>query len=164
MNNKKAIVVGLGLLVVFGVSTVYYFFQSRADRPASVVVDIPASVPAPINIPEPAKTDFVNKAPIDFPANIPVEQGAKITQGYSLDYPGQKQLTMVFSSTKTMKENYTLYADFLRQDGWTVSNKYESATVSSLYGKKENNEINITINTGASAPAQSQVIISVLNK
>ncbi len=74
-----------------------------------------------------------------------------------LYYTGEKQSTTVFPSTGTIKESYTLYADFLNKGGWTVSNTYESDTLSSLYGKKENEDITITITKG-------QVSISVLQK
>ncbi len=156
MENKKEIVVGVIVLVAI-ILSVYFYSTTKKQASAPVVV-------APVSSPEPKKTDFGNKAPDDFPSNIPVEQGAKITQGYSLEYPGQKQLTIVFSSTKTIKQNYDLYAAFLKKDGWTISNKYESANVSSLYGVKGNNDINVTISIGAGASVKSQVSISVLKK
>ena len=105
--------------------------------------------------PEPNRTDFAASTPTHFPTNIPVEAGAPLSQSYSLDYAGRAQLSIVFPSTKTLKENYTRYTDFLTKDSWTIVNKYESKTVSSLYGKKEGSEINITL-------TQGQVSVSVL--
>jgi len=114
---------------------------------------------------EPQKIDFGTNMPTDFPTDIPVEKGVKVEQSYSLNYAGQKQLTIVFLSTKTVKENYTLYADFLKKQNWNISNKYESANVSSLYGTKESNDINVTISENISAAGvKSQVSISVLKK
>ncbi len=153
MEYKKEITIGFAIIVlVFLVG--YFYFTSIKSIPLK---QAPVVTPVSPITPEPTKTDFGEKLPTDFPTNIPIEQGANVNQSYSLDYIGQKQLSIVFSSTKTIKQNYTLYADFLNKDGWTVSNKYESDTVSSLYGQKENNDINITITKG-------QVSISVLKK
>ena len=114
---------------------------------------------------EPHKTDFGASAPTDFPTDIPIEKGAQVQQSYSLNYAGQKQLTMVFLSSKTVKENYSLYAGFLKTQGWNVSNTYQNSALSSLYGTKGNTAINITISENTmSAPAKSQVSISVLKQ
>ncbi len=114
---------------------------------------------------EPVRTDFGTDVPADFPADIPIEDGAQAEQSYSLNYAGQKQLTIVFLSTKMVKENYVLYADLLAKQGWNVSNKYESPKLFSLYGMKESNDINVTISENTSATStKSQVSISVLKK
>jgi len=111
------------------------------------------------------RTDFGTDVPADFPADIPIEDGAQAEQSYSLNYAGQKQLTIVFLSTKMVKENYVLYADLLAKQGWNVSNKYESPKLFSLYGMKESNDINVTISENTSATStKSQVSISVLKK
>lgn len=115
---------------------------------------------------EPQKTDFGAKAPTDFPTDIPIEKDAKVEQSYGLNYIGQKQLTIVFLSRKTVKENYTLYSNFLEKQNWTISNKYESPRVSSIYGIKEGNDINVTISESAltDTTSKSNVSISILKK
>lgn len=115
---------------------------------------------------EPVKTDFGTSAPADFPTDIPIEKGAKVEQSYGLNYAGQKQLTIVFLSNKTVKENYILYSNFLEKQNWIISNKYESAKISSLYGVKENNDINVTISESVAtdATSKSNVSISILKK
>ncbi len=164
MEYKKEITIGLSVLIAVGFVAYFYFNPVKPPLVEQVPVTSIITPEASTN-PEPVKTDFENENPTDFPTNIPVEQGVKVNQSYSLDYAGQKQLSIVFPSVKTIKQNYTLYADFLNKDGWVVVNKYESATVSSMYGAKGNNDINITINEGASVtPAKSQVSISVLTK
>ncbi len=106
---------------------------------------------------EPQKTDFGSSLPVDFPTDIPTESGVKVEQSYGLNYAGQKQLTIVFASAKTVEENYALYDDFLTKQGWLISNKHEGQELASLYGTKENNEINVTI-------SETRVSISVLKK
>jgi len=116
---------------------------------------------------EPQKTEFGTEMPTDFPSNIPVEKGAEVQQSYGLNYDSQKQLSIVFLSTKTVEENFALYKDFLEKQNWNIYNKYESPEISSLYGygTKESNEINVTISENTSnASAKSQVSISVLKK
>ncbi len=156
MEHKKEITIGLSIFIVVGL-VAYFYFSRLLPIPAEQAPVVSIIAPEVAVISEPARTDFGNVLPTDFPTNIPVEQGAKVSQSYSLDYVGQKQLTIVFPSTKTIKQNYTLYADFLKTDGWNVSNKYESENVSSLGALKENSGINVTITKG-------QVSISVLKK
>lgn len=156
-SNKKKFLIPAVLIVVF-IFTVLAVVQKR-NVPSQSVAEIEQVVQ------EPQKTDFGINMPTDFPADIPVENGVKVEQSYSLNYAGQKQLTIVFLSTKTVKENYALYAGFLKEQNWTISNKYESVKLSSLYGTKESNDINVTISEGATAQAvKSQVSISILKK
>jgi hypothetical protein len=138
---------------------------------------------APVSSPEPTKTEFADRFPTDFPSDIPIEKDVKFTQSYSLDYPGQKQLSIVFPSTKTVKENYDLYKDFLEKQGWNISNKGENTNLSFLYATKENMEMNVTITDSTMLPpnvipsdadpsqeekptpsSKSQVSVSVLRK
>lgn len=124
---------------------------------------VPETQPATVtSIPQ--KTDYGANVPTDFPTDIPVEKGVKFEQSYGLSYVGQKQLTIVFLSTKTVKENYSLYADFVKKQGWVIFNKYENEKLSSLYGTKGDNDINVTISENTAAPVRSQVSISVLKK
>lgn len=114
---------------------------------------------------EPQKTDFGTSMPTDFATDIPVEEGVKVEQSYGLNYAGQKQLTIVFQSTKTVKENYALYADFLKKQNWMVINKYENPKLYSLVGEKGNNGINVTISEDISSTStKSRVNISILKK
>jgi hypothetical protein len=155
-NNKKF----LTLIVLVAVLVFVVFVVSKKGKVS------PKPVPPITQVTqELQKTDFGIKIPTDFPSDIPIEEGTEVEQSYSLNYEGQKQLTMVFPSTKTVKENYTLYADFLEKQNWNVSNKYESMKVSSLYGTKESNDINVTISYESEvASAKSQVSISILKK
>lgn len=135
----------------------------------------------PKSFPEPAKIEFVDRFPTDFPADIPVEKEFKLTQSYTLDYPDQKQLSIVFPSMKTVKENFAFYSDYVKKEGWTIVNQEEGDSLSFLYATKEGMEMNITITeTDPNAsnsillptdtkekslpPATSQVSVSVLKK
>ena len=155
-NNKKFL--GLIVLVVILVAVALVVNQKGKILPQSV--EQAELVPQELQ-----RTEFGTSMPTDFPADIPVEKDAKVDQSYRLSYTGQMQLAFAFESAKTAIENYDLYADFLKKQNWNVSNKYESATVSSLYGTKEANDINVTMSENAGAVGvKSQVSISVLKK
>ena len=112
----------------------------------------------------PCKTEYGNDLPTDFPTNIPIE-GATLSQSFLVDNGTTKQLTIVFQSMQTVQQNYGSYVNFLTSDGWSVINNYNSDSLSSLYGIKPTQEINITISSSnAVLPALSQVSISVLLK
>ncbi len=150
MNYRNIIIVIISIIVLV-VGTLFLYKQNISKVPAPVLEK------TDVIIKEPQRTDFGTNVPTDFPTNIPIENGAKFEQSYSLNYVGQKQMTIVFDSAKTVKENYTLYTDFLEKQNWSIVNKYESDNVSSLYGTKWNNDMSITI-------TRDQVSISVLKK
>ncbi len=160
-HKREWIILSLLAVSVLVFATVLITSRQRALDPGAqqgIALD-----PSPTNTPE--KTEFGSVVAPDFPTDIPLEAGAQISQSYSVNYAEQKQLTLVFLSTKTIQENYTLYAEFLKQQNWNVSNQYESETLSSLYGTKDQYSINITMSADTSASStQSQVSISVLKK
>ncbi|MCK9345020.1 MAG: hypothetical protein M0P64_02755 [Candidatus Pacebacteria bacterium] len=156
MNNKKIILIGVGGIIAALLCVLFFNMQKSENLSPQSGEQTTISA-------QPVKTDFGISVPADFPADIPTEKGAKVEQSYSLNYANQKQLTIVFLSAKTVKENYNLYADFLKKQNWSVANTYEGIPVSSLYATKENNDINITISENISTPMiKSQVSISVL--
>ena len=159
MNYRNIILVIASVIVLIAITFIMY--KQSVDK----VVQPLAEQPTTIVQTEPQKTDFGSKIPSEFPTDIPIEEGAEVQQSYSLNYAGQNQLTIVFPSTKTVKENYALYADFLNKQQWNITNKYESAKLSSLYATKESSDINVTISENtSSAQTKSQVSISVLKK
>lgn len=158
-SNKKKILTVIAMAAVLVVAIGMFVVLQKIKIPVQPITQIEQTQP------EPQKTDFGINMPTDFPSDIPVEKGVKVEQSYSLNYVGQKQLTIVFQSTKTVKENYTLYSVFLEKENWNISNKYEGPKVSSLYGTKESNEINVAISGNTAATStKSRVSISVLKK
>ena len=166
MQTKTIILVVIILIATAGFG-IYLFQKNRLVIPTPSSQNIEQSAVEESQQPEPEKTDFGTEMPTDFPSNIPVEKGAEVQQSYGLNYDGQKQLSIVFLSAKTVEENFALYKDFLEKENWNIYNKYESPEISSLYGygAKESNEINIAISENTSvASTKSQVSISVLIK
>ena len=151
----------LGALLIMAFFAFTFFVQEKeTPEPGGAV---PPEVLA--DIPVPVRTDYGKKVPSDFLSSIRVPERVVLTQSYILEYPDQKQLTITFPSTKSMKHNYNLYKDFLKEDQWVTTNAYESEHVSSLYGTKGNNDMNITITASETEPTtSSNVSISVLKK
>lgn len=136
--------------------TLYGFYYLSSKNSGTLVTETIEEVGSQKPF-EPLRTEFGADLPTNFPTSIPIEEGALNEQSYSLAYPGQKQLTIVFPSTKTVNENYLLYIDFLTTDMWTVVSSYENDSIATLYAMKDNNDINITITA-------EQVSISVLKR
>ena len=158
ISHKKIINIIVGIIAIAILVTFVLYKQYGTQAPATVMEQKVATST------EPKKTEFDANEPVDFPTDIPVEKGIKFEQSYSLDYKGQKQLTIVFLSAKTIKENFTLYSNFLKKQNWNLSKEYEGTEVSSLYGTKESNDINVTISGSTTDGSKSQVSISILKK
>jgi len=168
MENKTKIeaFVLIAIILIATAGFGIYFFQKNkkvTSAPPTQNIEQPAVKES--QPPAPQKTDFGTSVPTGFPTDIPIEKGAKFQQSYSLNYDSQKQLSIFFLSAKTVKENYALYTNFLKKQNWNILNTYDNPAVSSLYGTKENNDINVTISQSASnTSAKSQVSLSVLQK
>ena len=143
----RNIAIVLGVLIV-GVGA--YFVSSVFPAPAKDV----------------QREDFGQVVPPNFPTDIPIEAGAQVEQSYGLnEQTGSEQLTVVFVSGKSVKENYDLYLSFLKDGEWDVLNTHEDPALSALYGTKEQYDINVTISEySSSGIVASQVSISVLKK
>lgn len=148
----------------FVMGIVLYGFQYIAERTTDT---LPTENSAEIqeSFPVPTRTDFGTTTPGDFITDIPLEDGIEFSQSYSLEYPEQQQFTVVFDSTKSITENYSLYFNFMNEKGWGIMNGYESENVSSLYAQKDGVDINVTIaGNSTSSSTQSHVSISILKK
>lgn len=158
---KYVALIGFSLFVM-GV-TLYGFSQLPEQVvEVSIIEDVESVEEIQQSFPEPIKTEFGTSIPHNFIADIPLEEGVVFEQSYSLEYPEQEQLSVVFFSSKAVSDNYVVYKDFLSEQNWMVLNTHEGEEVSSLYAVKEDTIINVTI--GSSIDAQSEVSISVLKK
>jgi hypothetical protein len=110
----------------------------------------------------PVRKEYKSVIPPSFLPTIPTEKKAIFSQSYELEYGVQKQSTIVFTSSKTVAENYTLYLSVLKNDGWTLAKEYSKPDVSFMYARKDVNEINITISKQDGKT--SEVSISILKK
>jgi hypothetical protein len=152
VKNKRLkilLIVLTAIMVAVVLFVTVKFAREYLSKPTDIMTGVPPkdTDTPPKSSPEPTKTEFADRFPTDFPSDIPVEKDAKFTQSYILDYPGQKQLSIVFPSVKTVKENYALYTDYAKKEGWTIINTEDQENLSFLYATKENMDINVTITT-----------------
>lgn len=98
------------------------------------------------------KKDFQNEIPATFLETIPLPDGISLEQTYELNYASSsvQQATVVFTSSKKVIENYTLYENFLEENEWWLPmyNKRAGIELSSLYANKydEKKGVTYTIN------------------
>jgi hypothetical protein len=137
--NKKIVLV-VTVLVVLGIAVPLFIYKGTyllKDSQVNKGVNATSSQAF-----EPVKQSFIQKIPDGFPTSIPLPQGVDLSQSYSLDYSNasssKKQLTVVFGSKKTVKENYNTYSAFLKKDEWNMISENASTSISSLYATKAN--------------------------
>ncbi len=169
MNKKLVLIVVTPivfiLVFIFGFAYVK-FFKNTEIVPREVITQEEAIAAKPF---EQVKTELNKSIPEAFPKNLPLETDLKIDQSYVISYETKKQSTLVFSSNLSVKENYYIYSDFLKNDKWNIINDYSSSTeMMSLYATKFNfvlnlvDDITITITKGPFGQPKSEVSISLL--
>lgn len=137
----------LSFIAICGISiSIFYYLNNKKSAPIKQELTTIATLSTTTTgVFIPKKIEFGTSTPDGFPTNIPIEKGATFSQSYSLDYQVQKQLTIAFPSTKTIKENISLYSDYLTKQNWNISNIYASTTLASLYATKEGGNLNVTL-------------------
>jgi len=135
-NNPplKTIILSAALVIVV-LGAVYYFLSDRqqpgeeSGQPWVTRTEVP-----------------IDEVPAGFPADLPIEQGAAITSNFSAQASdGRIQDTRAFESAKTVKQNFTLYSDFLTQNGWTITTSSETEMLSSIFATKDSGELAVNI-------------------
>lgn len=164
VNSNKYIVRGGIGVAIFLLLAVIYIAYKKNQTTAEIHQTPPVYT----------KKDFKNVIPNDFLQNIPLPKDVTLEQSYGLQYASKTQSTIVFKSPKTVKENYTLYENFLlEKQEWWFSDKMKVQTqkLSSIYSHGVTHDINITITeitdqatTTSNKPLLSQVSISLLKR
>lgn len=86
-------------------------------------------------------------APDKFPDSVPIESGVKIIQNYSATaINGTYQATRVFETNKTLDENLKIYTDYLKKNGWTISDTINQLTYKAVFGTKGTQQLQVTLN------------------
>lgn len=156
--------VGISLFIMGFVLYGFYFIASMQLEVQNTEVE---AVPQELqeSFPKPTKTEFATTTPEGFVSDVPLEEGIFFEQSYSFEYPEQKQLSVVFYSSKSAKENFDLYVNYIQENNWMTLNTYESEKLFSLYAVRENNNLNVTISDESTEMfMRSEVSISVLVK
>lgn len=97
--------------------------------------------------------------PKKFPKDLPVAE-ANLIEAYTRD-PDTKDITTIFDSRKSAKENYDYYLNYMKMSGWQIddaielsgaspagiSSRKENFFVNMAFEPKENNTSKITISS-----------------
>ncbi len=104
-----------------------------------------------------------SKVPAGFPSFITIDPSAVFTQSYTAAFPDRKvtQYTVVFSTKASLATNVDTYKTMLKTNGFTPTSGIDTTATQSFYGKKNNNDISITVSKD---PAGSTVAISYLSR
>jgi len=88
----------------------------------------------------------INKLPVGFPTNIPLEKNAKVVQNYNATgTDGRSQATRVFESKLTLDQNYKIYTNFFQANSWKIDNKYQSASLDSIFASNGQGQLAVNI-------------------
>lgn len=159
------VLIGVVVLVFLAIYVVITF-SSRLTQTNSVPeVAVTISAPAEPDPLKPERVESVGVVPEGFSEEFILEENVKLSDSYTLNYNAadNRQLTITIVSKRSMAENYAAYNKYLTEKFWILLNKVESASVSSIYAMKKNEDINVTIEPG-STEQESKVTISLLKK
>lgn len=97
--------------------------------------------------------------PQRFPANFPIEKNVPVNANYTAQAEGAFQSTRQFISTKSVAENFKIYNDFLKKDGWTIQAVLDQENIKSIFAQKsERYSVTVTINKSDST---SEVTVDI---
>lgn len=80
-----------------------------------------------------------NQIPGIIPTDIPVESNAKVTQNYvSTTKDGLSQSNRVYETSKSLADNYKLYTDYMKKNGWEITSTINDENSKMISGRKQN--------------------------
>lgn len=89
----------------------------------------------------------VTALPEGFPNNLPLEAEAKVTQNYNATTnDGRVQATRVFETSKTLDENYKIYSDYAKNNGWSLNTGIDQKDLKVITATKDGQVLQVTIN------------------
>lgn len=155
MTPKTKIIISLAVLVILVLAWFAFGHNSKignkaGNNPSTQTSSStePTSSQTPLNV---TKTEVPkNQAPQGFPADIPIEKGATITQNYNATADnGLVQATRTFITKQTLDQNFTIYSNYLKNAGWSITNTLNLSTTKVLSAKKGDANLQITISTNS---------------
>ena len=130
MSKKALLIVVIGVVLIVGGG---YWFANLRER-TSELEDGTKVVSAPRG-----------KVISGFPEEFLIETAA-VEESYRLQYEsGVHQPVLVYASTRSFEENLDAFRDRLSQGGWIIIKEDTSAPVGSLYGRKGQEDVNVTV-------------------
>lgn len=149
-NNDKHIMRNaliFSITIMLGVGG-YFYYTNVFHKEVQNLIEI-----------EPQKTEYGTVAPQDFPQDFLSEVNTPLEQSYVLEYPGQRQSTIVFVSEKSITDIQKIYTDYFVNNQWVIMNNSVDIDSVAFYAKKGTDEINLVVSR---RDAVTQVSMSVV--
>jgi hypothetical protein len=85
--------------------------------------------------------------PTEFPAGLPLEAGAPVTQNFTAEGEnGLQQSTREFVTERSLAQNFEIYSDFFKRDGWKIQNTTDTEYVKSISAIKGDLQAQVLVN------------------
>lgn len=134
MNKLQASIIFVALVILAFLGFRYY--KDMGKEPVLPPLEEPKVVVDQVDS---------NQLPDRFPANFPLEKNVPINANYTAQAEGAFQSTRQFISNKSLAENYKLYSDYLKKDGWKIEATLDEATVKSIFATKGRASVTVTM-------------------
>jgi hypothetical protein len=97
-----------------------------------------------------------NKVPEKIPTDFPFEAGATIAENYVLkSETTDAQATRKFQTKKTLAENYKIYEDYFKKNGWTITATLDQPTIKSITAVKGKLQANLSMSENTETKART---------
>jgi hypothetical protein len=153
LSSKLSALLIVGAILLVAVICGGYFwlyYKEIKEKPPSVLLQKKAGI----------KQIPLNELPRLLPPDIPLEKNALILQNYSQVIGNREQATRQFLSSKSLKENFEIYQNYLKNKNWSIISTVDGPDLKSLAARKERppDVISITISKNKQT---NQVIVDI---
>ncbi len=149
MLSKKSLSI---IAVIVLVLLIIILVIKSQDRGSTVQTNNSAPVISKSKVPD-------SQLPSKFPADLPIEVGAVVIDNYNATTPdGRFQATRSFETSESLAANLKLYTNYLKTEGWTIQATVDKLTYKMVVGKKENQQLQISIDQNASSKTKTVTI------
>ena len=144
-NRKKFIYLGLVLVVVLVVASVYEHQHKQPAKPAALTTKNATNN-------APATNPFITATPppAGFPADLPLANSSTMTINYATKVSSRNLFVRGFSTPDNIDSLYTTFKQyFVKSKTWTLVTDTNGATSKILAGKSGQNFLNIALQADA---------------
>ncbi len=144
----------LGVAVIIILIVAYFLWSSSGNKVNKTTFSSENVVVKTTNV---AVATEAEKLPAGFLKSIPVET-TYITESTTLTYPERKAVlySVSYFSTKQQQEIFTIYGNFLKENGYKITNTNKSASYMMYQATKDNNDITVVI-----TPQPDRIMVQV---
>ena len=155
----------LALVVVLVLLALYVAITINENKGGSVFNPVAISEPIQTEATASAdgsiRTDLGSAIPQPLSGFMSSTTPQEVSESYTLTYPEGEQSTVTYNEDIAPQVIYAHYLSQLKNVSWILLNTTESDTISSIYGRKNNVDLNILITPGEENEGGSHVTVSM---